>query len=69
MMIEAPVGIFVISATLLETSGDLAYLRRHSLYAVDRGTEQTIENTIEKLIEFGYTYAHHLGELATYRRE
>ena len=28
-----------------------------------------IEDTIDKLIEFGYLHASHLGELATYRRE
>ena len=69
MMYEASVGIFVISASLLEMSGDIGYLKRHSLHEIVRGTEQTIENTIEKLIEFGYTHAHHLRELATYRRE
>jgi transcription-repair coupling factor (superfamily II helicase) len=69
MMSEAHAGIFVIPTSLLETSGDMTYLRRHSLYEISRGTEQTIENTIEKLIEFGYTHAQHLGELATYRRE
>ncbi len=69
MMHEASVGIFVIPASLLETSGDIEYLRRHSLYEIVRGTEQTIEDTIEKLIEFGYIHASHLGELATYRRE
>ncbi len=69
MMYEASAGIFVIPASLLEMSGDIGYLRRHSLHEITRGTEQTIEDTIEKLIEFGYTHAHHLGELATYRRE
>lgn len=68
-MYEASVGIFVIPASLLEMSGDIAYLRRHSLHEIERNTEQTIEDTIEKLIEFGYTHASHLGELATYRRE
>jgi transcription-repair coupling factor len=69
MMIEATVGIFVIPAQILETSGDLSYLRRHSLYEIVRGTEQTIDTVISQLIEFGYTHASHLGELATYRRE
>ncbi|MBC7498322.1 DEAD/DEAH box helicase [Candidatus Gracilibacteria bacterium] len=69
MMSESHAGIFVISSTLLETSGDIGYLRRHSLYEITRGAEQTIENVIEKLIEFGYIHATHLGELATYRRE
>ena len=55
--------------SLLETSGNIAYLRRHSLHEIARNTEQTIEDTIEKLIEFGYIHASHLGELATYRRE
>ena len=69
MMYEAQSGIFVIPAQLLETSGDIGYLRRHSLYEIMRGAEQTIETVIEKLIEFGYSHAQHLGELATYRRE
>ncbi len=69
MMSESQAGIFVISSTLLEISGDIDYLRRHSLYEITRGAEQTIENVIEKLIEFGYIHATHLGELATYRRE
>ena len=69
MAYEASVGIFVIPASLLEMSGNIAYLRRHSLHEIHRGIEQSIENTIEKLIEFGYIHAHHLGELATYRRE
>ncbi len=69
MMQEAVSGIFCISSSLLETHGNLGYLKKHSLYELKRGTEDTIENIIEKLIEFGYTHAHHLGELATYRRE
>ena len=69
MAYEASVGIFVIPASLLEMSGNIAYLRRHSLHEIHRGIEQSIEDTIEKLIEFGYIHAHHLGELATYRRE
>lgn len=69
MMLEAPVGFFVIPASLLETSGDMNYLRRHSLYEVSRGSEQSIDIVIAQLIEFGYTHASHLGELATYRRE
>ena len=69
MMSEASARIFVIPASLLETSGDLGYLRRHSLYQIQRGAEQGIDMVIEQLIEFGYTHASHLGELATYRRE
>jgi hypothetical protein len=69
MMQEATGGIFCIPTSLLETHGNMSYLKKHSLYELKRGTEQTIESVIEKLIEFGYIHAHHLGELATYRRE
>jgi hypothetical protein len=69
MMHESESGIFCISHSLLEIHGDSQYLKRHSLYELRRNTENTIETTIDKLIEFGYTHANHLGELATYRRE
>ncbi|NRH21003.1 DEAD/DEAH box helicase [Candidatus Gracilibacteria bacterium] len=69
MMHEARTGIFCIPTSLLETHGNIEYLKKHSLYEIERNTEQTIENSIEKLIDFGYTHASHLGELATYRRE
>ena len=69
MIEESLGGIFVIHTSLLETHGKIAYLKKHSLYTITRWQEQTLENTIEKLIEFGYTHAHHLWELATYRRE
>jgi transcription-repair coupling factor len=66
---EAKSGIFCIPSSLLETHGNIQYLQKHSLYEIRRNKEQTLESVIEKLIEFGYTHAHHLGELATYRRE
>jgi transcription-repair coupling factor (superfamily II helicase) len=69
MMQESVHGIFCLSHSLLEIHGDSEYLRRHSLYELRRNTENTIENTIDKLIEFGYTHAYHAGELATYRKE
>ncbi len=69
MMHEATTGIYCIPTSLLETHGDLGYLQQHSLYEIARNTNQTIETTIEKLIDFGYTHAVHLGEFATYRRE
>lgn len=69
MMHEAITGIYCIPTSLLETHGDLGYLQKHSLYEIRRNTHQTIEETIEKLIDFGYNHATHLGEFATYRRE
>ena len=69
MMLEASAGFFVVPVSLLETSGDISYLKQHSLYEISRGTDQMIDTVISQLIEFGYTHASHLGELATYRRE
>lgn len=69
MMQESKEGIFCIRASLLETDGSIDYLKKHSLYSINRGTSITIETAIEKLIEFGYHHAHYLGELGTYRRE
>ena len=45
-------GTFCITTSLLETHGDREYLEKHSLYKITRNTEQIIEVTIEKLIEF-----------------
>ena len=57
---ETTSGIFCIPTSLLETHGNLKYLQKHSLYEIKRNKEQTLENVIEKLIEFGYTHAQHL---------
>ncbi len=68
MMQESGRGLFCIPSSLLETHGNMDYLKRHSLFELKRGSQQSIEATIEKLIEFGYIHAHHAWELATYRR-
>ncbi len=68
-MYEATTGIFCVPISLLETHGNIEYIEKHSLHRIIRNTEQTIECTIEKLIEFWYTHTQNLGELATYRRE
>lgn len=68
-MYESTSGTFCITTSLLETHGDREYLEKHSLYKITRNTEQIIEVTIEKLIEFWYSHTQYLGELATYRRE
>ncbi len=52
MMLESATGIFVVSSDLLETDGDIDYLSRHSLHEIKRGSGQTIEDTINKLIDF-----------------
>ena len=68
-MHEATTGIFCVPISVLETHGNIGYIEKHSLHRIIRNTEQTIECTIEKLIEFWYTHTQNLGELATYRRE
>ena len=69
MMQESKEGIFCLRSSLLEIDGNLEYLKKHSLYTIHRNDAKTIESTIDKLIEFGYHHAQHLGELGTYRRE
>ena len=66
---ESGTGIWCIPTSLLEIHGDTKYLERHSLHEIRRNTGESIEQIIEKLIEFGYNHAHHIGELATYKRE
>jgi transcription-repair coupling factor (superfamily II helicase) len=67
-MVEATSGLWVVPSSVLETSGSIEYLKKHSLYEISRGQTQTIDQLIEGLIQCGYTHAHHLGELATYQR-
>ncbi len=67
-MKESESGIFAIPLPLLETSGELSYMRRHSLAHIERGSNMTIDWLIEVLIQFGYNHADHIWELATYRR-
>jgi transcription-repair coupling factor (superfamily II helicase) len=66
---ESGTGIWCIPISLLEIHGDTKYLERHSLHEIRRNSGESIEQIIEKLIEFGYNHAHHIGELATYKRE
>ena len=52
MMYEKNIGNFCIPTSLLEFQGNLEYLKKHSLYEIQRNSTEKIENIIEKLIDF-----------------
>ena len=68
-MREESRGIFVMEHAVLELAGSIEYLRKHSLFEIKRGIEQSIESVIEKLIAFGYVHASYIGEPGSYKRE
>ena len=68
-MTEIQTGNFVIHPQILETIGNLEYLRRKTLHKIGRGTTESMEQTIETLIALGYSHSEYSGELGTYKRE
>ena len=68
-MTEIQTGNFVIHPQILETIGNLEYLRRKTLHKISRGAIESMEQTIETLIALGYSHSEYSGELSTYKRE
>lgn len=62
-------SIFIAHTDIFRNEGNLYQIQKKENIHVARGSTETIENIIEKLIDFWYEYDASLSEIFTYKKE